>query len=82
MLTAWLAGDAAALSELYHGEGQWADALTYQTLLVERNHQWVADIESLLETEQGTILIGVGAGHVVGPDSLIMVLKQKGFLVQ
>lgn len=77
----WVAGDVDELAMRYHGEGQWADEVLYDALLIQRNLDWVQRIKSMLEDKQGVIIIGVGSGHVVGPDSLITMLAQQGVAV-
>jgi uncharacterized protein YbaP (TraB family) len=50
-------------------------------LLLRRNKNWVKKIVSMLgETEN--IFIVVGAGHLVGPRSVVALLKQKGYKVR
>jgi len=50
-------------------------------LLLQRNKDWVKKIVSMLgETEN--IFIVVGAGHLVGPRSVVALLKQKGYKVR
>lgn len=53
----------------------------YKTLLVERNRNWLTDIETYLETPE-VELVMVGALHLSGPDSVVAMLKDKGFAVK
>jgi|JI10StandDraft_1071094.scaffolds.fasta_scaffold16659_2 uncharacterized protein YbaP (TraB family) len=46
-------------------------------LLADRNANWVDVIEELLDGS-GVHFIGVGAAHLVGPDSLFVMLEQRG----
>ena len=50
-------------------------------LLLQRNKDWVEKIEAMLG-EPENIFIVVGAGHLVGPQSVIALLKQKGYKVK
>lgn len=51
------------------------------TLLNKRNEKWVPIIESLAK-EEGNLLVVVGMGHLVGPHSVIQMLKDKGYHIQ
>ncbi len=50
-------------------------------LLLQRNKDWVKKIETMLG-EPENIFIVVGAGHLVGPQSVVALLKQKGYKVR
>jgi uncharacterized protein YbaP (TraB family) len=50
-------------------------------LLLQRNKDWVKKIEAMLG-EPENIFIVVGAGHLVGPQSVVALLKQKGYKVK
>ena len=77
----YLAGDADALAERYHGDGQWADEVVYDVLLVKRNQAWAAAIEDMLGEETGVIFFAVGTGHVLGEDSLQSMLESANISV-
>ena len=49
-------------------------------LLKQRNRNWVPQIETLL-AGRDDVLVVVGAGHLVGPDSVIRMLRDKGYEV-
>ena len=50
-------------------------------LLRRRNIQWVKKIEEMM-AEDKNIFIIVGAGHLIGPGSVVALLKQKGYRVK
>jgi uncharacterized protein YbaP (TraB family) len=50
-------------------------------LLLQRNKDWLDKIESMLG-EPENIFIVVGAGHLVGPQGVVALLKQKGYKVK
>ena len=50
-------------------------------LLLQRNKDWVKKIEIML-AESENIFIVVGAGHLVGPRSVVALLRQKGYKVK
>jgi hypothetical protein len=52
----------------------------YQRLLVERNHNWVAHVETCLKQNAGCFVV-VGAAHLVGPDGLPTLLSKRGYKV-
>ncbi len=77
----WLQGDVDALTQFYHGEGQWADQIIYDALLVNRNAGWVNSINEIISEETGVFFVGVGMGHMLGPDGLISMLKEQGLQI-
>ena len=50
-------------------------------LLLQRNQDWVKKIQTLL-AEPEDVFIVVGAGHLIGPGSVVDLLKQKGYKVR
>jgi len=50
-------------------------------LLLQRNKDWVEKIEAMLG-EPENIFIVVGAGHLVGPQSVVALLKRRGYTVR
>ena len=51
----------------------------YRELLVERNRAWLPEIEGYLE--EGGVFIAAGCAHFVGPDSVVAMLREKGYEV-
>lgn len=76
---AWARGDTATLEKELLGALRESPAL-YERLLVERNRNWVAPVERCL-VEKTACFVVVGAAHLVGPDSLLAMLKAKGHKV-
>lgn len=76
----WLEGDVAAISKIIDREAGNNPAF-HEALLVSRNKNWVPRIESLLE-QQGNFLIAVGAAHLAGHDSVIKMLRDKGYKIE
>jgi len=81
LFDAWKRGDAEALSHLMIDKMQDEDPNGYRRLIVERNAAWEPQIEQIL-AGKGTVFITVGAGHLVGPDSVIAMLKQHGITAE
>lgn len=78
----WAEGDIAGLAAL--GADPGAVGMTdaaYQSILVTRNKAWVPQIEAMLEAP-GTVFIAVGAAHFAGPDSVITMLRDKGYEIE
>ncbi|MEO1405213.1 MAG: TraB/GumN family protein [Pseudomonadota bacterium] len=76
----WLAGDVDGLAAEVTPEAFGSEAY-YDALLVTRNENWIPRIEAMLEGE-GNILIAVGAAHLAGPDSVITMLRTKGYEIE
>ncbi len=79
MLNAWRSGDAKALAAVLGDEFKQFPEL-YQPLTVDRNRRWVPQLEKML-TEKNNYLVVVGALHLVGHDSVIDLLEQRGYQV-
>jgi len=81
LFDAWKAGDTEALTRLMIDRMQAEDPKSYQRLIVQRNAAWEPQIEHIL-AGKGTAFITVGAGHLVGPDSVIAMLKTHGITAE
>lgn len=78
----WADGDVAGLAVVVaspDSAGMGGDQV-YQSLLVNRNRNWVPKIEAMLD-EPGTVFVAVGAAHLAGPDSVITMLRDRGHTV-
>jgi uncharacterized protein YbaP (TraB family) len=80
IVKAWLRGDGDRLAALMLGGMQEYPEL-YQKILVERNRRWTGEIERFAQQGNGAMVV-VGAAHLLGRDSVIEMLKQKGFTVE
>ena len=79
LLRAWRTGDTEALARLLAGEYDDFPDL-YRRLTVERNRAWVGHLVGLLD-DRDDYLVVVGALHLVGPDSVVDLLRQRGYTV-
>ena len=77
MIGAWRRGDAATLEKMslssfdgYRG--------AYTSLIVERNNNWIPQIEACMAKPTPCFVV-VGAAHLVVPDGLVALMKQKGY---
>jgi hypothetical protein len=77
---AWKAGDADAVEQIVLRDLK-SEPRLYQRLLVERNRNWMPQIEALF-ARPGTAFVVVGAAHLVGPDGLLAMLRQRGYAVE
>jgi uncharacterized protein YbaP (TraB family) len=80
--------DAASMVLAWqHGDTRWfenhmlaefgRDERLYQSVLGARNRRWLPKIEALLNEDKNYLVI-VGAGHLIGPGSVIDLLKKDG----
>ncbi|WIO74638.1 TraB/GumN family protein [Porticoccaceae bacterium LTM1] len=77
---AWRTGDFDTLEKLTIDEfKEYPDV--YDEFLVERNHNWIPQIEAMFDAE-GIEFVMVGAAHLVGEDGVLKLLKEKGYLVE
>ena len=80
IVQSWLKGDETRLTTLLlTGMQEYPDL--YEKILVERNRRWLSDIEKLLQQGSGAMVV-VGAAHLVGQDSVVEMLKAKGYSVE
>jgi len=78
MANAWRNGDVASLEKILLATMKDAPQV-YDTVFVKRNRAWIPKIEECLA--DGHCFIVVGAGHLVGPDGLLVELKKRGYTV-
>lgn len=79
LVAAWRTGDVPALEGLLLEAFRTAPEV-YETLLVERNRRWMPALEKCLA--QGGCFIVVGAGHMVGEEGLVALLRERGYTVR
>lgn len=79
LIDAWAQGDTKRLGELIDAGMASTPQLKAQ-LLISRNRKWVPQIVGMLRSGK-THFITVGAGHLIGRDSIVAMLRAKGFKV-
>ncbi|MDT7857689.1 TraB/GumN family protein [Rubrivirga sp. S365] len=79
MVDAWSTGDDEALVALIN-EGM-TQPEVFEALLVTRNRAWVPQVLSLLARDHDALVV-VGAGHLVGPQSVVEMLREDGYTVE
>ncbi len=83
MVAAVYAGDTETMAGYLADLNQPEFAHFYQALVVDRNRAWVPQIERWLrDVDSGPTLVVVGALHLVGPDSVLAMLAEKGYQVR
>ena len=80
IVSAWRAGNLKVLDELLLA-GMQEQREVYQSILVERNQRWAARIKDLLGQDTDYLII-VGALHLIGDDSVQVMLLDKGIETQ
>ncbi len=81
LVGAWTNGDVKLLADEITTPLRVESPKAFETLFVSRNRTWVAQIEDLLAGEDN-IFIAVGAGHLIGEESVIDQLRGAGYEVE
>lgn len=76
----WKSGNANGLHELLFRSFKDYPAI-HDRLLIQRNKKWVEEIEALMR-ENKNMLFVVGTGHLVGPQSVVDLLRKRGHKVK
>jgi hypothetical protein len=76
----WQRGDAVALERSLMSSLKKYPA-AYQSLIVERNNNWMPQLEKCLARTTPCLVV-VGAAHLVGPDGLLTLLQRKGYRIE
>jgi len=80
LYTTWRNGDSAGLSGFMDEEFKGYPEL-YNRLFLNRNRDWLPKIEKLIG-QKSKVLIVVGYGHLIGPQGLVQMLRDKGYQVE
>jgi uncharacterized protein len=79
MLAAWSKGDPAAIEKSFADDPEFTPERR-DLLLRQRDRNWAEILAKRLD-QPGTVFVAVGAGHLVGPDSVQKMLADKGLKV-
>ena len=79
LVGAWQAGDTDALARMLSEEFDDFPEL-YRPLTEDRNRAWVEQLDGLLD-DRDDYLVVVGALHLVGRNSVVELLRQRGHTV-
>ena len=83
MIQAWKAGDASEIEEMVFeslGESPHLKPV-FDKIFTERNHTMTQKIAGYLEGGSSYFVV-VGAGHLVGKEGIVSLLKKRGFEVE
>ena len=83
MVRAWREGDAKALETVLMQQlREHPETLpVYEKLFFSRNRTMVARIEQLMK-ENKRLFVVIGAGHLVGKEGVVELLRRKGYRVE
>jgi uncharacterized protein YbaP (TraB family) len=83
LVNAWTSGDTKGVESIITRSLTEDNRLSpiYEKLIYERNRNMASKIEDYLKTKESYFVV-VGAGHLVGKQGIIEILKGKGFLVE
>jgi uncharacterized protein YbaP (TraB family) len=80
MIDAWEDGNADKLASFFMTSfDEYPDL--YRRILTDRNTRWVSRISNMMR-EGNDILVIVGAAHLAGKDSVIELLRKRGYTVR
>ena len=79
IVTSWKRGDTTGIERTLLG-GFTDLPGAYKALLVDRNRNWLPQLEACL-TRPKPCFVVVGAAHLVGPDGLLALLTKKGYRI-
>ena len=75
-----MSGDVDSIARTFNAELENSPELR-EALLRRRNANWSYWLASRMQ-RPGTVLVAVGAGHLAGHDSVVEMLKQRGYKVR
>lgn len=80
-IRAWREGDIDYLLSVSITPPKAANIDDYNTIYTHRNAAWIPQIEAFLATPELELIL-VGVGHLVGPESVLQMLRDLGYEVQ
>ena len=81
MATSWASGDVDMLEDEIINAAKTDAPGMYDVLFTRRNAAWADALDAKLKGS-GTDFVAVGAGHLLGPDSVPVMLARKGYEVR
>jgi len=80
MLNAWETGDIDGLNEMITISFEDYPEI-YDRLVTGRNRAWISKISNLAH-QDGNVLVIVGAGHLIGKESVLDLLEERGYKIR
>ena len=80
-VAAWLKGDTAEVGRLNRMDTRDVHEEIHQAALITRNTDWTNQIETLMRGS-GTAFLAVGVAHLADQDSVVDMLKARGYTVE
>jgi uncharacterized protein YbaP (TraB family) len=77
IIKSWEKGDTKKLALIINKSFIEYPAI-YERFIIKRNKNWLSMIETFLSRDKNVIII-VGAGHLVGDQGIVELLKNKGY---
>lgn len=81
LIRTWATGDMHGLEAMALAPLRQVSPVLYDRLIVQRNRRWAVTIRERLAGSGETVIV-VGAGHLVGPDSVPALLRAEGIAVE
>lgn len=80
LAAAWTTGDVKAMDKLIVDTFREYPSM-HKKFLLDRNRAWIAKLEKLLQGDKDALVV-VGAGHLIGKDSVVDLLAGKKYKVE
>jgi len=80
-VAAWLKGDTAEVGRLNRIDTRDIHQDIHRAALIERNTDWTGQIETMMQGS-GTAFVAVGVAHLADQDSVVDMLKARGYTVE
>ena len=81
LIKSWRVGDEAGIDKFLSENIRKEYPKLYNRFIIDRNRDWIPHLEALISSGTRTLVI-VGVGHLVGKNSVINLLKSKGYKVK
>ncbi len=81
LIRSWRAGDETGIDKFLSENMREEYPELYNRLITDRNRNWISHLETLIDSGKRTLVI-VGVGHLVGKNSVINLLKSKGYKIE
>lgn len=72
----WKKGDLVGFQKLMNDEIQKLSSDLYLYVMIDRNYRWLPKVQKIIDEGKPTFIL-VGAGHLLGSESLIELLQKK-----